>query len=275
MKTKAWNRLPGARWRGACLLMVLLLGAGGIMAATPGRIIKTDETIVEGQNIRWLASRQQYVVRRDSIELNIDLADVATVDVKEPQGLRGAVGAVQKGQPNAAIPVLRQIVKDYTMLRHDITAARWLGTGLLKKGQAHDAATMLQELVDNYGFGQLPGELISIYIDALTEDGKTSQVKSILKIMIEEGSRGAAAVALVKRGDLYRKEGKYKEALIQGYLRVIVLFEEEKHVQPESLYYAAKCCEELGQVSYAEKMRKELMEEFPQSSYTRQTQSGT
>jgi TolA-binding protein len=254
--------------------MLSLFASGGALAAIPGRIIKTDGTVVEGENIRWRGSMRQYVIKRGNVELNIDLDDVERVAVQEPPGLRSAATAAQR-QPAAAIPALQQIVRDYTMLYHDVTAARWLGAALLKSGRAGEAAGVLQGVVDNYGFGRLPGELISVYLDALTESGKTAKVKSILKIMIEEGSRGAAAVALVKRGDLFKKEGKYREALIDGYLRAAVLFEDEKNFQPEALYNAAACFEELGQAAHAEKMRKKLMAEYPQSTYTRRVQSGS
>jgi len=273
MRTGPLNRLPGVTRRAAVLLMALLLGAGSVMAAIPGRIIKTDGTIVEGQNIRWLGSKQQYAVKKDSnVELNIDVDDVARILVAEPKGLRDAITAAQR-TPASAIPKLQEIAKRYTMLYHDITAARWLGEALISAGRAGEAASTLQKVVDNYGFAALPGELISVYLDALTEDDKIARVKSILKVMIKEGSRGAAAVALMKRGDIYMKEGKYKEALIDGYLRVVVLFEDEKHIQPAALFNAAKCFEELGQAAHADKMRRKLMAEYPQSTYTRRVHS--
>jgi len=44
-------------------------------------------------------------------------------------------------------------------------------------------------------------------------------------------------------------------------------------MQPEALFNAAACFEELGEAVYAEKMRKKLMAEYPQSTYTRRVQS--
>ena len=169
---------------------------------------------------------------------------------------------------------LKQIVKDYQLLMHDITAARYLGEAELKASNARGAVDVLQQVIDNYGFGALPGDLINVYLDALQEAGQTTRVKAILKRMIEEGSRGAAAVALVKRGDLLRAEGKYKQALLDGYLRTVVLFQEEKGIRPEALYYAAKCFQELNQMSHADKMKKQLMEEFPRNSFTQKAQAG-
>ena len=45
-------------------------------------------------------------------------------------------------------------------------------------------------------------------------------------------------------------------------------------MQPEALYKAAKCFEEKGQHSYAEKMRKELLSSYPQSEYAQRVRSG-
>ena len=71
-------------------------------------------------------------------------------------------------------------------------------------------------------------------------------------------------------GDLLRE----LFALIDGYLRTVVFFQGIKSVQPEALYKAAKCFEEKGQHSYAEKMRKELLSSYPQSEEARQLRAG-
>jgi len=84
-----------------------------------------------------------------------------------------------------------------------------------------------------------------------------------------------AAMAQIKRGDIERKKENLKEALVDGYLRTIVLFKQVKEVQPEALYKAAKCFEELGEHSYAEKMRKTLLEKYPLDPYTGKIKAGT
>jgi len=257
-------------------LIVALAGLArpGLAADIPCRILKTNGQIIQGQDVSYRASMEQYVVRRGDIQLNIDKAEVARIEVPEPAGLRGAIASVKGGQPRSAIPALRQIVKDYQLLMHDVTAARYLGEAELASNNAGGAVSVLQQVVDNYGFGALPGDLINVYLDALQAANQETKVKAILRRMIEEGSRGAAAVALVKRGDLLKKEAKYKQALLDGYLRTVVLFQDEKSIRPKALYYAAKCFQELNQMSHADKMKKLLVDEFPRNKFTQMAQAG-
>ena len=67
---------------------------------------------------------------------------------------------------------------------------------------------------------------------------------------------------------------QYKDALVEGYLRTIVLFQDVREVQPEALYQAARCFEELGESGNAEKMRKKLLADYPDSSYSKQLNAG-
>jgi TolA-binding protein len=70
------------------------------------------------------------------------------------------------------------------------------------------------------------------------------------------------------------KQGNYKDALLDGYLRTVVLFGDIKPTQPEALYKAAQCFDQLGQGPYAERMRKKLLADFPQDPYAQRVQSG-
>jgi TolA-binding protein len=257
------------------LMLLAALGAATVAQADVyGRIvIKANQQVVEG-NIRWKASLQAYTVTKGSISVDISRREVDRVIVAEPPGLRQAIGMVQRGQPGAAIPTLTKITKDYLMLEHDIPAARWLAEAHLKSKDAASAEKVLEPIVDNYGLDAMPADLVNVYLDALTESGKKAKVSILLKDLIRSGSRSAAAVAQVKRGDLLLKEGKYREALRDGYLRTIILFEDHKSVVPEALFKAAECFEKMGQTSRAEKMRNKLIAEYPRDKYTRQLQSG-
>jgi hypothetical protein len=74
-------------------------------------------------------------------------------------------------------------------------------------------------------------------------------------------------MAHVKRGHILRKQNSFKEALWDGYLRTTELFGTEKSVQPEAMYWAAKCFEELAMASQAEKMRQRLVKTYPTSEF--------
>ena len=49
---------------------------------------------------------------------------------------------------------------------------------------------------------------------------------------------------------------------------MIVLFQDIKEVQPEALYNAIKCFEQLNQGGYANKLRQKLLAEYPDDKYS-------
>ena len=100
------------------------------------------------------------------------------------------------------------------------------------------------------------------------KSGQTGKLEMMLTKTIETGSRNAAAVAQVKRADIARQNGNNIDALVNGYLRTVILYREVKEVQPEALYKAMLAFKEMGHNSRAQKMKKKLLAEYPQSRYS-------
>ena len=94
-------------------------------------------------------------------------------------------------------------------------------------------------------------------------------MKKILLEAVEKGSRQVAAEAQIMRGDIDFKKGNYRDALVDGYLRTAVMFQRVKWVRAEALYKAMQAHEKLGEHSHAEKWRKKLLAEFPNSIYSK------
>ncbi|EFK97486.1 hypothetical protein LDC_0474, partial [sediment metagenome] len=67
------------------------------------------------------------------------------------------------------------------------------------------------------------------------------------------------------RGNMNRQVGQ-KEAATLDYLRVVVLYENVKSVQPEALCKAAEMLEELRDAR-AETLRKKLVQEYKDSEW--------
>ena len=115
-----------------------------------------------------------------------------------------------------------------------------------------------------------------MYWEALVQTEQFTRLEKALTEVIEKSQdRELVAIAQIKRGDMEKKKGDPKKALVDGYLRTVVFFQAVKEVQPEALYKAMKCFEELGQQSYAEKMRNRLLAEYPESSYSQMVKSGS
>ena len=81
--------------------------------------------------------------------------------------------------------------------------------------------------------------------------------------------------ALILRGDMALKAGKEsndaaKKALIDGYLRVVLTYNEPEVAEqllPEALYKAAHCFEKLGLSGRADTMRTQLKRDFASSPW--------
>jgi hypothetical protein len=261
------------RWRRVAMALMLVLLCAPVWAID-GKIIKTDEKVLEGTIIYQPASKS-YLVTTKGVTMTVSAQQVKQVIVKEPAGLAAAVDTVRKNQPAAAISVLEGILKDYQGLGWDLVAARWLAEAYLGMKNPTKAVEMCETLIKGNEKAAYEGEFARMYWRALLDAGQTDKLRRILGSAIESGNRETAAGAQIMRGDIEKKNADLKKALVDGYLRTVYLFESVKTVQPEALYKAAKCFEELGQHSYADKMRKRLLERYPSDPYSERMKSGT
>jgi hypothetical protein len=110
---------------------------------------------------------------------------------------------------------------------------------------------------------------------ALIDSGRGTEVEKVIQQTIQNGAKEAVAVAYLKRGDLMVGRNNHKDALIDGYLRTILLHESVKEIQPEALYKAVKSLEALKQATYADKWRKKLLAEYPSDPYTARLKAGS
>ena len=98
-------------------------------------------------------------------------------------------------------------------------------------------------------------------------------MSKVLEKAVKTGDAPAMAHACVLRGDMILQVASptgadYKNALVDGYLRVIVLYSREAaNVMPEALYKAAQCFDKLGQSPRAAKFRNQLATDFPDSPW--------
>ncbi len=253
-------------------LAASLIGLTALGAGIRGTLVKRNRDTVTGE-ISWLGASKKYLVRKDGVSIRISPDDVAEVRVPKPDGFDRAAQQIQRGNYSGGIPKLEKIKNDYEMLGWDIQAARWLAFAYLKDNDSSRALRMCEDVMERNPQAALNPEFASVYWDALIEEERIPALKDKLTKAVREGSRGLAAMAQIKRGHIERKNGNFKNALVDGYLRTIVMFKRVRAAQPEALYYAISCFKELGQHTYAEKMRKTLLEQFPNNSYTRKVRS--
>ena len=268
METKARMTFKAA----ALALLALLASAPFARAQIDGKVQLQDKQVIAGK-IRWLPAKRLYVVTQSrggqSFDVELSPDKVARIAVPEPAKLKPAIQAVKSGKASAAIPALQEIVKTYAMLQWDEKAARSLAEAQLASGDAAGAAATCEGLIKAKPSVAYLGEVAPIYWQALLKTGKTARLDDLIVKAIAEGDPGASAAALIMRGDMLMEKKETLNALKDGYLRVVILYEGVKEVQPEALFKAAKAFDTLNQTANAERMRSKLRTRYAQSEYAR------
>jgi tetratricopeptide (TPR) repeat protein len=269
------NRYRARRGLGWAVALILVLAAGiGSAADVRGRITKTDGGRVVG-TIRWRPASRLYVVNTGGrVSLEIPLRQVQRIEAEKPTELNELAKMVQRKQYAAAISRLENLLSQYDMLQWDVEIARWLGEAYLRTGQADKAASVISKIERSGTPTPMTGEIVGVYWDALLETEQFAKLRTELDKAVKQGSRDVAAVAQLKRGDIDMKKGNFEDALLDGYLRTVVFFREVRHVQPEAMAKAATCFQELGQTTQAEKWRKKLLTEYPDSPQAQDVRAG-
>lgn len=253
---------------------LLLTGAMGVRAQVQGELIKKGNPQAMIGTIRWQPASKSYLITARGASLTIPYDQVEKLRIPVPPALETARGQVQGGQAGQAIGALEKIVADYTMLEHDLPAGRLLAEAYLKTGVAAKAIEMCEKLLKDNPTAAYSADFAPLYWQALQANGRDALLKRALAEAVQKGTRELAAQAQIMRGDIEKKNGNLKDALVDGYLRTAVLFQDVKAVQPEALYKAMKCFEELGQAGHAEKMRRRLLAEFPQDPLADRARAG-
>jgi TolA-binding protein len=266
------KRRANGRWLG-CLLALAALGVVPTFAGVQGTIITKDGREIPGE-LRYRGTVKQYEITDKGAMKSIPLDKVQEVRVTPPPQLAEAIGKVKAKRAAEAIPALVKIMDDYQMMGLDVTAAAWLARAYLNSNQPKQAAEVVQKMMRENPQAAQSDDFVNVCADALSAAEKDAELSAMLGEIIKHGSRSAAAWAQIKRGDIEVKKGNFKDALIDGYLRTVVLYGDIKQAQPEAIFDAAQCFDHLGQGPYAEKMRKRLIEDYPQSSFIEKLKSG-
>ncbi|MBR0056236.1 MAG: tetratricopeptide repeat protein [Kiritimatiellae bacterium] len=239
-------------------------------AAIPGTLTLKNGAEVTGY-IRWLPQARKYVVAKgqgaQAVSQDVPASDVAGVKVNKPDRLDAAINLVKTGAPQKAIPLLEEIVKRYAKLGWDEQAGRWLARARLDTGDTSAALQICEAFVKARPAAAYLGDIAPIYWSALLKANRADDVKKLLVRAIANGSANDSAAALVMRGDILMEEKEPFNALKDGYLRTVLLYENCHDVQPEALYKAAKAFEALSRNAEAQKLREKLLKRYPRSEF--------
>lgn len=256
------------------IVLAIMLGESA-RAQVTGSILTTDDKTVQGQ-IRWMAAAKKYVIlttragSATTIELELQPSQVAKISVPQPKELAPAVQAVRSGSNvAAAIPVLEKIIRDYAMLQWDTVAARALAEAQMANNNPAGAVKACEVVIANNPEAAYMGEMAIVYWQALLKSDRSAKLSGLLDEAIKKGGREASASALILRGDMLMDKKQPRDALKDGYLRVVVLYETVRAAQPEALFKAALAFDALQQNPNAEKMRTLLRTKYPSSDFAK------
>ena len=257
-------------------LIIALCALAAQMAAgdVTGSVTSQNGDVLKG-SIRWSARDKEYVVTKGNIEVQVKETDVAEIDIKKPATYDAAVAQVAKGQGVAAIPALQKIVKEYSHLKWDKSAGRYLAEAYVAAEKPADALKVCQGIIDGDPTAAYKGDLAPAYWSALLSLNRRSPLEKNLEKALKGDDRFSRGAALIMRGDLAMKDGAEsndacKKALTDGYLRVVFLFKDPQvaeKLQPEALYKAAHCFDKLNQSGRADFMRTELKRTYANSPW--------
>ena len=249
------------RWKQWSMAAALLAGTTLAMADVDVQILTTDNRQITGK-ARWQAVQRQYLVEVRSeggvpVQITLKPSDIKQLKARPPQGFDKMTRAED----------LEKVFKEYLMLEHDIPAA----TRLMKiyaDAKRHDdilrigdAIKAERPAVEFAWLETAPAIWAAMVVK------RPARLPELLDKAVSSPNRELAAMAAMRRGDLIASEGRSRDALKDGYLRVATLFKDVKTVQPEALYKAMIAFEELKQTPYADKMRQELLGKYGNSPY--------
>lgn len=250
------------------LALTVLFSVGGPAAVRAETIRKTDGTELKGLRIKWFETRREYQIENsDGSMIPVPLDDVDSLEVAKPAQFDQAEKAVMGKQYEAAIPLLEGIVTSYKRLQWDAKARELLAKAYFAKGDFKKAAQVMTDLMQGTVKSQITDENYNMYWTALMGAQMTAVLKKEINDALAGGSRTLAALAMIKRGDLFKADGKREDAVLD-YLRAIILYDDARDVHPEALYKAAQLLDEMRDPR-AEELKKKLMSLYPDSAYVR------
>ena len=251
-----------------------LFGAGvalaGLVAMSAGAVDKvtlTNGKVIEARFIQWRESEQGYKVETmEGPIIPVPKAQVESLDIARPADLDKAIAMVAAKQYAQAVPILDEVVTKYKMLVWDNEGRKVQAQAYLALNDPKKAADALEGYLASMSKEDIPLDSLSLYWSALLRAGRTATLKKALDEAVLSNVREMAAAATLMRGNMSREAGQ-KEAALLDYLRVVILFDEVKQVQPEALFKGAEVLDELRDPR-ASALKNKLVHEYKDSEFT-------
>lgn len=258
-----WN---ATIFRGAAAAGLVTMLAGGA-GAVQGILNRADASPLTCKSIVWNDATKQYTVETsEGVTVSIPKEKVTRVRIEKPADMDQAAKLVEARQFAQAVPLLEKIAADYRMLLWDVQARKLLLRAYMGDNNTARIMQTVEDMLKTASRADLPADVLLAYWKALQKAGRADTLQKELDSSIAEGTLDVSAAAYVMRANMSRDAGKKNEAL-NDYLKVVLLAQQVKEVQPEALFKAAELLEEIKDPR-AEDLRKQLRAEFKDNEYT-------
>ncbi|OGV70027.1 MAG: hypothetical protein A2283_21650 [Lentisphaerae bacterium RIFOXYA12_FULL_48_11] len=251
------------------LILFLAFVLTGLKAeAAGGKIQLSDGQVIAAKEIRFKKTTQEYIITMpNGTELPMSKARVKAVEIDKPAQYDQAAAAVTSGAVDQAIPILEEMSAACFMLSPwDARCIDLLGFAYRKKNDNPKAAATYKKFYTSIAnASSITTDMQRRAWDAFIAVGDKTTLSQSVDAAIAKGSRENAAAAHIARADMAKSEKNLQDALLD-YLRVVLVYEQVKTIQPEALYKTAQCLEELRDPR-AEDWRKKLMADYPQDPW--------
>jgi tetratricopeptide (TPR) repeat protein len=202
------------------------------------------------------ASKIKSIVRRK---------DYVCAWVPKPEELKNADAAFKKKEFAKALEVYHKAAEDYKYLGWNIYAMDMEGQTLSAMSKKEEALKVLEELrktevKDPSKEDDFYYEGLKVMADLYIGMAKYKEAEAALGDISKSKNDDYSSGALIARGDIYLKQGKPKDAVLE-YLQVILMYPQKKKQHPEALCKLANTLKSMNDsraAVYAEKLKKEF-----------------
>jgi tetratricopeptide (TPR) repeat protein len=182
-----------------------------------------------------------------------------------PADIDKAAQMVAGKQYDEAVKLLEDVALRYRFLDWDNQARAMLPKIYSQKGDFAASILAYEKLFAAAPKSKEDPEIQMGYRQALLDAKQYDKLETLLNSLIGTGTRSDSARAILMRGDIRASQGQTEQALLD-YLRVALLYESEKDVQPEALFKTAEALKALRDPR-APEFSKKLVEQYPDSPY--------
>lgn len=242
----------------AAALALALLGS----AAHAAHVITTQGQRIDGTDIRARANGEIILTVGGGTRTFLPGQYLKAVADK-PAEIDQAARLVEAKRYDDAIKMLEDVVTKFRFLDWDNQARIMIAVVYGRKGEHAAAVSTYDKLFAASPKSREEADVIWAYRQALLDAKQYDKLEQQLKEVIASGSRPDAARAQVMRGDIQMSRNQVELAALD-YLRTVVLFKNEKTVQPEALLKAADALEKLRDAR-AKDMYRRVVEDYPSS----------